>query len=770
MSYTAITEPNKFMAAYSAVPLKLYDTDYNVSEFYKYVVNLTWDKVTITGNTAYILGGQVLTKLTSTTPHNYSLGDGLFLNDANNGNTYTGYYLVQKIVNSTEFVIDLVTETPFGNSAFTTSKFIKYKFNPDLDGYAKMDLSNVLKDFVSQNLTGQTVQYGLAYPGPDTKFEYELVCGSEKQYRLPFLDNLFSGGSLCFVNSGITSLNDVEFEVGDQIFVEQDIFGWPYIDNSFDGVYIGFTGSTQPPFRVGQQVTVTGQETFPIYNGLTNVFSTGSSANKLVVTKPFQGNTPVEGGVIYGVPRPEYNGVCTILGITIHPTYGLVIKTDKSFTDASPAIPGYMTFADNRLTTTPNEISITGLSVYNAHLNLNEYTLDGFDQYVVQDRPANENNLSTILKSGKNYRVESSTKGFILTHLEETGLVAGMGYEFYDVNGNVLGKLLNTGLTTTDYYSPIGLDQISNLNTVQNFGTPFSGYVNNVDSYCLFAANTCGCGSICATLVYKPGSGTTNTQCVVKEDYEINGYPVYFLNVVYTGTTYPSQLAYLVNPLNSNDNGWYLTQMSGVTNFANVTGFTWMFDKNNANECAAATSWSVPAGSPLSGGSNVGTFIVQNDLGCITQYTNLVCFELNKDCSQYEIYHLLWKDKNGSFISYPFIYVSRDNMEAERKKYYQQNGTWENNTFGYDDYGRGEKTFYLRSRKSVLLNSGWLYEYERDLMEDLIQSPSVYLQSPDNRLYGGSLEETKIEVYKKINDDLFSYSFNFIFANNEYRF
>lgn len=130
----------------------------------------------------------------------------------------------------------------------------------------------------------------------------------------------------------------------------------------------------------------------------------------------------------------------------------------------------------------------------------------------------------------------------------------------------------------------------------------------------------------------------------------------------------------------------------------------------------------------------------------------------------------MWKDKLGSFISYPFIYVSRDNMEAERKNYYRQNGSWENNSFGYDDYGRGEKDFYVRSRKSIIVNSGWLYEFERDLMEDLIQSPSVYLQTPDNRLFSGRLEEKKIEIYKKINEDLYSYSFNFIFSTNEYRF
>ena len=66
MAYTAITQPHEYMAAYSAVPVKLFDTDYNVSENYKYITNITWDKVTITGHTAFIIYNDVFTKFIST--------------------------------------------------------------------------------------------------------------------------------------------------------------------------------------------------------------------------------------------------------------------------------------------------------------------------------------------------------------------------------------------------------------------------------------------------------------------------------------------------------------------------------------------------------------------------------------------------------------------------------------------------------------------------------------------------------------------------------
>jgi hypothetical protein len=171
---------------------------------------------------------------------------------------------------------------------------------------------------------------------------------------------------------------------------------------------------------------------------------------------------------------------------------------------------------------------------------------------------------------------------------------------------------------------------------------------------------------------------------------------------------------------------------------------------------------------------NVTTYEVygydQVALGVYTQRTNDICFEINQDCSMYEVYHLMWKDKLGSFVSYPFIYMSRENIEVERQTYYKQEGTWNDNTFQYYDYGNGEKNFYLKSRRSYILNSGWLKEFERELILDLMQSPSVYLQTPDNRLFQCHLNETQLEIFKNINEQLFSYTFNIRVSSNEYRF
>lgn len=645
MAYSAITTPDTYMGAYSAVPLKVYSTDWNTQEAFKYIINLSWDKVLISSDSTISLDGNIYTKITSSTPHNFSLGDTVLVDDSINNNQFTGYYIVQAIISSTEFAIDLIPSAPFAASGSSVSKVVKWNLTPDPDGYGKLDLSNVLKDKVFGTLSGQSQGYSLTYDGASTRFCYDLYCGSEKRYTFNFDDNIFSGGSVGFYASGITSLSGVPFQVGDVIRIQQNQVAWNYTDNYFDGTLVGFTGNTQHSFLVGQTVTVTGQQTFPYYNGETSIYS--KTSNALVVFKNWQGSTPVEPGIIYGVPRPEYNTTATIQEIFVDPTYGVVIITDLAFTTSSVPISGFIQYADGTITSTPIEIAVTGNCVFDAHVDRPDYSLTYYDQYVIQNRSFTGNNLSTIFNTDTYYRVEASTRGFILGHTYLDTYADGMIYQFYNSNGTSLGviRLAKSVAAQKDFYFPFGLNQIGGTSYVDVTNT-FSSYSGSVDNYRMY-----------------------------------------------------------------------------------------MYDGPG-----------------------------------LTQRTNDISFYLNDDCSMYEIYHLMWKDKNGSYISYPFIYMSRKNVEADRKSYYKQEGNWGNNTFGYNDYDRGETNFYTQSKNSFILNSGWVKDYEAELMEDMMQSTDVYIQTPDNRLFPCMLNETDLEIFKNINEQLFSYTFNVRIGYNEFRF
>lgn len=642
-----LVQPNDFMAGYSAIPIRVSDVDATNFEQFKYLINLLWDKVSFSSVTDAFINNKVNTVITCSTPHNFRRGDVVFINDIDNGDTHTGYYNITSVINTTQIAVDILFEEPFGSNPASISRVIKYKLNPDLEAEAKIDLSNTIKDFVTEDLE----DVNAIFEGPNTSFNYDISIGREAKLLWPFDDNFFVSGNIGFITTGQT-INDVPFNIGDEIFIQQNIESWEYYDNFFSAGNIGFTSLTQTHnFLTGNTIQVVGQITNPQYNGFT-VVTDVPDPNSLVTEIEFGFNTPPEGGTIYGFSRPEYNGVATITGIITGTSGigdGVVIVTDKPFTNNTSPIGGTIRYSDNRVSVNHNRAVLTGKTAYNTSVNRLDYTVDYFDKYVIQNRSASLNNISTILGNTDRYRIEKTTKSWLLAHVdpEVSGLTNGAVYEFYDSGNNLLTRqgIANTSTNYADFYFPVGYDQILNSPNLINYLTPLSA--------------------------------------------------ITFSNVDY----------YTVSPA--------------------------------ANQLTR---------------------------------TNKITFYINNDCSQYEVYHLMWKDRQGSWLSYPFIYISKDNTEVERKNFYQTEGNWDNNTFGYDTYGRGEKTYFGRSRDKVLLNSGWVEEYENLLMKDLMQSTSVFIQTPDNVLIGCLIEENQIELRKQNSDKIFNYTFNVRISNNEYRF
>lgn len=642
---SATTLPHEYMAGYSAVPFRIFDEDYNASENYKYLFNITFNTVTIVANTSDSYFGTVYTKLTSSTPHNFKKGDAVLLNDLVNNNVDTDYYNVIFVDNATQFTINRIFETSLGVNNPIVSRVIPYKLPPDPQGEAKIDLSNTLKDFVTLNIEDTNS----IFAGPDTRFNYGLTIGNESIFTFQFESNVNSGGTLGFYNSTITGTTGIPFQVGDLIFVDQELFGWPYEDNKFYTGDIGFTGLTQPPFLGGQQILVTGQILNPQYNGIQTIDQVIIADNGIKTFEPFGVNTPPEPGIIYGTPRPNYNGVATIVAIFIDPVFGYTILTDKNAFLTTPTIGGIIRYADGRISSQPVLDTYGTFNIYNAHITRPDWSTLAFDKYVIQSRSRTENFISTILQPNNQYRIEKSAKSWLLAHVdpELSGLTNGAVYEFFDSGNNLLTRqgIANTTTNYADFYFPVGYDQILSSPNLINYLTPLSA--------------------------------------------------ITFSNIDY----------YTVSP-------------------------------------------------------------AANQLG----RTNVIKFYINDDCSRYEMYQLVWKDSNGSWLSFPFQYLSSDSTEVERKNYYKKEGYWDANGFGYDSFDRGESTFFLRSRDKILLNSGFLQDSENVLIKDMMTSPFVMVQTPDHKLISVIVEQDNITFREGSNEQLIQYTFNVRLSYNETRF
>jgi len=641
MAYSAITSPHTYMNGYSFVPLRINDTNSGDIENYKYVINILYNTLAPTGSTSVSFNNDVFTRLNYAEAHEYNRGDILFFNDSSND--YTNYYTVMSVPSSTAAIVDLTAGAPITGSV-ETSNVIKYKFSPSPDGDAKFDLSNTLKDFVSQNLH----DVNAIYEGDKTRFEYSIVAGYEGKALFEFDDNIFQSGNAGFVATGLTAVTQVDFQVGDEIIIQQDLYEWPYFDNFFDSGRVGLTGSTPHYFNAADTVTVSGQITNPSYNGETTLFSTTatfpSGANNIVLNKSFLLSSPVEGGTVYGVITPEYNTTATITNITYSAGTGVVITTDIPWAGNSPAIGGTIKHADGRIITSFDELQITGMNVYNAFVNHFDYSITEFDKYVCQVRTPSANNIATILGGTSKFRIERGTKSWLLAHGDNLlGFPLSPRYTFYNSAGTLLSvsRLTNTN-GYDDFYFPVGLDQLTgNLTTIS--GSDFSAITNSIDYY-----------------------------------------------------------------------------------------------KVEVERLASVAS-------------------------------NPVWFELNDDCSKFEVYHLTWKDAKGSWISYPFKYLSQDTIDVDRKNYYQTAGNWSNNSFDFDSFDRGDRTFFARSRRKVTINSGWIDEFENELIEDMVKSAAVYLQLPDGNLVGATIEEKTVTLGKNLNEQIWNYTFTVIYSLDEIR-
>lgn len=639
--FSAITVPHKYTYGYSAIPLRVKDSDASDIEQYKYVINILFNKLTVSSVQSAQLDGNVYTKVNFATAHNYKLGEVLFLNQISG--YYTDYYTVMSIPSTTSIIINLEIGAAL-TGATTVANVLKYKLSPDPSGEAKLDLSNTIKDYVTENLLDA---YEI-YPASDTRFEYDLLIGYEGKALYEFSDNAFQSGLTGFVASGLTATTQVQFNIGDQIIIEQDLYSWPYTDNfSAGGGRVGFTGNTQHYFTASDTVTITGQITHPSYNGESGLYSTQSGtmpgASNIVLNKSWLGNSPTEPGIAYGVITPEYNTTATITNIVYSAGTGVIIITDIPWAGSSPQIGGTIKHSDGRLISSYNHLSITGLNAYNSYVNQLEYSISGFDPYVIQSRSSFMNNISTILNDTDLYRIEASSKSFLLAHNYALSYAVKPVYVWKDINENILGISYLTGATTTDFYFPVGLDQVYQ-STSRIDSTPLASILGSISTYSVGVASTAG-----------------------------------------------------------------------------------------------------------------------------SIRTNYVNFELNDDCSTYEIYHLMWKDALGSWLSYPFKYISQDSMDVDRKNYYRTAGNWDNGTFNYNSFDRGEKSFFVRSRDKIKLNSGWVNQSENFLIKDLMQSANVYVQDPNNILIACTIDNKEITFGKADSEQIFQYTIDIITSNNEIR-
>jgi len=780
-------EPQKYSAGYSFIPMA---ASASITSDFEYLIDVVYNKVEVISISQVSLVGLIRVQL-ELNNNPFKSGERIYFEDTNNG----GYYTIL-FSNLQNIIIDLSGFLPLSANPYVYS-YYGYKLPPHPErATAELDLSPVLRNFVSKNIAATNS----IYSAEDTRFNYDVILGERKVYEFEFYDNAFNNGNVAFRNDTIPSSQTPPFQIGDQIFIQQEQTTLNYQYFIFgDYLEVGDPGAAAPLFTTEGQTLLLNSQTASQYNGFTTIREVLSQRIVLNIEDPIA-SVAGEAVEVSGFIKPEYNGVHTITDI-FYDT-GLnewFIRTDIPWGGNTPPIPGKITLASGERTTINNLTRINNLDVFNARWDKREYK-KSYEEYVIDGICESEKKISTIYTSfpyDHNFRYSERKKysliqpdafSHLLIHNEEEGSTEGIWIETFDRGDNQLSLsfLENNSNNELDYYAPIGLLDIADSSDLINDIGTFSDVLSDIAYYVVWAGPE-PCiepieGDCCIEKIvvcYPDGFLVVCQNIEMDFGSPINGTNSWSGSTNLSGTDY-DVLIYWTGFR------WRLTYFPEGTAGTVGTGvITTMANRDGLiTDCpigtggfAAPGPWDMTTAfydlyDPT---TELGYIDVQggecesgSEEHCCSTYSRKIPFVVDT-CSKYKTWTIFFKDRRGSWAQYPFKLVSRDFIETERNNFYKQEGTFTNSDFFYDDFDRGEKSFATRSRKKSRLTSDWVSDAQNYIIEDLFKSVSVFIQY-ENEIIPVILENKEYESKIDINEMIHNYQFDVTISNDDWRF
>ena len=121
-------------------------------------------------------------------------------------------------------------------------------------------------------------------------------------------------------------------------------------------------------------------------------------------------------------------------------------------------------------------------------------------------------------------------------------------------------------------------------------------------------------------------------------------------------------------------------------------------------------------------GSNTGAGTTMN-----TYTIQIICPNGEGYNRGYEMVRLAWLNQWGTWDYYTFTMKSTRSVSTNRIPYQQQGGTWNEKTFKIKGWKGGKKNFRVNSTEKIKINTDFVTEAEGVWLEELINSPEVYI-------------------------------------------
>lgn len=148
-----------------------------------------------------------------------------------------------------------------------------------------------------------------------------------------------------------------------------------------------------------------------------------------------------------------------------------------------------------------------------------------------------------------------------------------------------------------------------------------------------------------------------------------------------------------------------------------------------------------------------------------TRSSQIYSFDIDRVCTKYTNYELVFRDQLGSYIPMNFKLVSRETLDIERKNYLQSiNGNF-GTKWSYNTWDRGLNDYNIIKDRSLQLNTDWMSDTNYAFVEDLMMSKEIYIKYDGNNYIPVIIKDKNYEFKKFINDDMFNCNINVQIAN-----
>ena len=168
--------------------------------------------------------------------------------------------------------------------------------------------------------------------------------------------------------------------------------------------------------------------------------------------------------------------------------------------------------------------------------------------------------------------------------------------------------------------------------------------------------------------------------------------------------------------------------------------------------------------------TNAASYTIHLEDNTNAQTSEKVTFNINETCSKYNEVRVHFLNRLGGYDAFNFYLKSIHQTDIKKDKYDQQHHDWNGWTYDYTKKSRGATDYNVSLNKKLTVNTDYLTEEESLWMEDLITSPSAYIEE-SNELIAVNLDARRIQRKTSLNDKLMQYTFelNYSIKNRRQR-